>query len=418
MNKKITIIGAGVAGLSAAIYLHRKGYNVQILEASDRAGGRIKTDIVDGFRLDQGFQVLLTAYPEAQALLDYEALQLKRFLPGATVLYDGGQFDIADPFRRPSATLSTLFAPVGNLKDKIYTLSLKIRLLKKSISDIFNQAQKTTRIHLSNYGFSNKMIDRFYGPFFSGIFLENNLETSNRMFDFVMKMFSEGDAAIPALGMEEIPKQLVALLPPNSIVYNTKVSKIEGNKVEAEDGSMFMADKIIMATEASSGLAKQYLNVDQTQAHTVTNIYFEAPITPSTQAIVILNASTNRKWVNNVTVLTNLSKDYGPKDKSLISVSCNGLLELDDNVLSENMKNELKPWFGDQVGTWKMIKSYRIKYALPKLANLENETTPHRFKISDNLYICGDHLLNGSINAAMGSGRMVADLIEKEFDKI
>jgi phytoene dehydrogenase-like protein len=416
MNKKITIIGAGVAGLSAAIYLHRKGYTVQILEASDRAGGRIKTDIVDGFRLDHGFQVLLTAYPEAKALLDYEALKLKRFLPGATVLYDGGQFDIADPFRRPSATFSTLFAPVGNLKDKINTLSLKIRLLKKSISEIFNQTQTTTRIHLSNYGFSNKMIDRFYGPFFSGIFLENNLETSNRMFDFVMKMFSEGDAAIPSLGMEEIPKQLIALLPANSIVYNTKVSKIEGNKVETEDGRMFMADKIVIATEASSGLAKQYLNVDQTQALTVTNIYFETPNAPSTKAIVILNASTNRKWVNNITVLTNLSKAYGPDDRSLISVSCNGLFELDDHTLAQNMKNELKPWFGDQVLSWKMIKSYRIKYGLPKLQDMNNETNSDRFKISDILYICGDHLLNGSINAAMGSGRMVADLIEKDFD--
>jgi phytoene dehydrogenase-like protein len=416
MQNNITIIGAGIAGLSAAIYLHRKGYNVQILEASDRAGGRIKTDIVDGFRLDHGFQVLLTAYPEAQALLDYEALQLKRFLPGATVLYDGGQFDIADPIRRPSATFSTLFAPVGSIGDKIKTLTLKIRLLKNSISEIFSQTSTTTKNHLIDYGFSNKMIDRFYGPFFSGIFLENNLETSNRMFNFVMKMFSEGDAAIPALGMEEIPKQLVALLPPNSIMYNTKVSKIIGNQIETEDGRILSSDKIIIATEASSVLAKQYLNTDQTLANSVTNIYFEAPKAPTSQAIVILNASTNRKWVNNITVLTNLSKAYGPDDRSLISVSCNGLLELDDHTLAQNMKNELKKWFGDQVLYWKMIKSYRIKYALPKLADMQNETTPDRFKISDNLYICGDHLLNGSINAAMGSGRMVADLIEKEFN--
>jgi protoporphyrinogen oxidase len=417
MNKKITIIGAGVAGLSAAIYLHRKGYTVQILEASDRAGGRIKTDIVDGFRLDHGFQVLLTAYPEAQALLDYEALELKRFLPGATVLYDGGQFNIADPFRRPSATFSTLFAPVGSLSDKIKTLTLKIRLLKKSISDIFSQTSTTTKKYLIDYGFSNKMIDRFYGPFFSGIFLENNLETSNRMFDFVMKMFSEGDAAIPALGMEEIPKQLASLLPANTIIFNTKVSKIVGNQIEAEDGRIFTGDKIILATEATSILAKQYLKEDKILAHSVTNIYFEAPKAPTSQAIVILNASANRKWVNIITVLTNLSKDYGPKDKSLISVSCNGLIELEDYFLAENMKNELKPWFGDQVLSWKMLKSYRIKYALPKLADMKNETSQDQFKISDKLYICGDHLLNGSINAAMGSGRMVADLIEQDFSK-
>ena len=108
MKPTITIIGAGISGLSAGLHLHRKGYTVKIIEASDRVGGRIKTDVVDGFRLDQGFQVLLTSYPEAKMLLDYDALQLKTFLPGATVLYDGGQFEIADPFRRPSALLATV----------------------------------------------------------------------------------------------------------------------------------------------------------------------------------------------------------------------------------------------------------------------------------------------------------------------
>jgi protoporphyrinogen oxidase len=415
MSKKITIIGAGIAGLSAGIYLHRKGYEVKILEASDRVGGRIKTDIVNGFRLDHGFQVLLTAYPEAKALLNYEELNLKRFLPGATVLYDGGQFDIADPFRRPAATISTLLAPVGGFMDKINTLALKIRLLKSSIADVFSQSQMTTKNHLTKIGFSEKMINRFYGPFFSGIFLENNLETPNRMFDFVMKMFSEGDAAIPALGMEEIPKQLASLLPVDTIIFNTQVSKIVNNQIETEDGRVFVGNKIILATEASSNLTKQYLKEDKVFAHSVTNIYFEAPKAPTTKAIVILNASKNRRWVNNITVLTNLSKDYAQSDQSLISVSCNGLLSIDDQVLAENMKNELKFWFGDQIKDWKMLKSYRIKYALPKLAELKNEATPEHFKISDSLYICGDHILNGSINAAMGSGRMVADLIEKDF---
>lgn len=124
MKPKITIIGAGISGLTAAVYLHKSGFEVSILEASDRAGGRIKTDVINGYRLDQGFQVLLTEYPECKAILNYEKLNLKRFLPGATVLYDGGQFEIADPFRRPSATFATLFAPVGSIKDKINTLFL------------------------------------------------------------------------------------------------------------------------------------------------------------------------------------------------------------------------------------------------------------------------------------------------------
>ena len=184
MKPKVTIIGAGISGLSAALHLHRQGFSVKIIEASDRPGGRIKTDMVEGFRLDRGFQVLLTSYPEAQSLLNYEALQLKTFLPGATVLYDGGQFDLADPFRRPSAVISTVLAPVGSLKDKINTFVLKQKLLGKSIQKIFSQEQQSSLAQLSDYGFSAKMINRFYKPFFSGVFLENEFSTPNRSFDF------------------------------------------------------------------------------------------------------------------------------------------------------------------------------------------------------------------------------------------
>ena len=125
MKQDVIIVGAGLAGLAAAVHLYRQGQKVLLLEATDRPGGRIKTDLHEGYLLDRGFQVLLTAYPETQTLLNYTDLNLKKMLPGATVLYDGGIFEIADPFRRPSAAFATLFAPVGSLKDKINTLWLK-----------------------------------------------------------------------------------------------------------------------------------------------------------------------------------------------------------------------------------------------------------------------------------------------------
>lgn len=413
MKPSITIIGAGISGLTAAVYLHQKGHKVQIIEASDRAGGRIKTDLMDGFRLDRGFQVLLTEYPETKALLDYKKLNLKRFLPGATVLYDGGQFEIADPLRRPTATFATAFAPVGSLKDKINTFFLKNKLVKISILNIFKQPEIETIAQLKNYGFSPKMINRFYKPFFSGIFLENDLKTSSNMFDFVMKMFSEGDAAIPELGMEEIPKQLVAMLPENSIKYNTKVTTIENNKIIFENGSTLEADKIIIATEAI-GLARAYISKEKQNFHQVTNVYFEAKIAPTKKAVVVLNAATNKKWANNLTVLSNISNQYAPEGKVLISVSCNGIPTIDDATLAENMKTELKQWYGNQVADWKLLKTYRIKYALPNQEKVANELHDSQIKINDNLFICGDHLLNGSINAAMKSGRLVAELIDAQ----
>ncbi len=411
MKPNITIIGAGISGLTAAVYLHKKGFKIQILEASDRAGGRIKTDIVDGFRLDQGFQVLLTEYPETKALLDYEKLNLKRFLPGATVLYEDGEFEIADPFRRPSALFSTLFAHVGSLKDKINTFFLKNKLVKIAVPTIFKQPETETISQLKKYGFSDKMIDRFYKPFFSGIFLENDLKTSSNMFDFVMKMFSEGDAALPALGMEEIPKQLVAMLPENSIVYNVKVNAIDKNKIICEDRQIFETDKIIIATEAT-GFASRYISKNKQNFNQVTNVYFEAKVAPTKKAVVVLNATSDKKWFNNLTVMTNISEKYAPKGKVLIAISLNGIPKIDDETLANNMKTELKKWYGNQVNDWKMIKSYRIKYALPNQNHVKNEVDKNDIQINDNLFVCGDHLMNGSINAAMKSGRLVAELID------
>ncbi|MFT7395750.1 MAG: phytoene dehydrogenase-like protein [Flavobacterium sp.] len=416
MKPSITIIGAGISGLSVGLHLHREGFSVKIIEASDRPGGRIKTDSVDGFRLDRGFQVLLTSYPEAQMLLDYKALQLKTFLPGATVLYDGGQFEIADPFRRPSALLATVFAPVGSLKDKINTFVLKQKLIRKSIKGIFLQEQKSSLEQLKSYGFSSKMIDRFFKPFFSGIFLENKLETPNRMFDFVMKMFSEGDAALPALGMEEIPKQLASQLPADTFLYNTKVVDIRGNSIFTSTGAEIKSDIIILATEANELVSKLKSNVE-TEYRSVTNVYFQTTIAPSNKAVVILNASEKEKVVNNLTVMTNVSTAYAPAGKVLISVSCNGILDFEDQELAEKIKKELEPWFGKQVEEWSHLKTYKVKYALPNLTVLKDDLTITDMKINDNLYCCGDHLLNGSINAAMKSGRLLADLIILEFGK-
>ena len=407
----VIIVGAGLSGLSAAVHLHRQGRKVLILEASDRAGGRVKTDSVDGFILDRGFQVLLTAYPEAKKLLNYKDLQLCKMLPGATVLYDGGTFEIADPFRRPKALFSTLFAPVGTILDKINTLWLKNKLQKMSIDTIFTQPEQTTLQQLSDYGFSQKMIQRFYKPFLSGIYLENQLTTSNRMFDFVMKMFSDGDVAIPALGMEEIPKQLVSQLPESSIQYYKKVSKIVENTLILEDGTTFEANQIVIATNANE-LTKQFLPNQKTTAQQVTNVYFEALVAPTKKAIVVLNASSTKKWVNNLTVLSNVSKMYAPPEKVLVSISYNGLAPIEDFELAENMKKELEQWYGKQVHDWKMIKTYRIDYALPIQDSVKNELSISEIKISDTLFICGDYLLNGSVNAAFKTGRLVADAMK------
>jgi len=196
---KIHIVSAGVSGLVAAIVLEQNGYSPILIEATDKVGGRVKTDIVDGYRLDHGFQVLLTAYPVAKKYLDFEALDLQQFLPGACIFKEGKQKIIGNPFRNVSLLFSTIFSGIGTFSDKIKILKLNKLLKKKSIDEIFAAKEKSTLTYLIDLGFSFAIINDFFKPFFSGIFLENKLETSSRMFEFIYKIFGEGHAAIPKL---------------------------------------------------------------------------------------------------------------------------------------------------------------------------------------------------------------------------
>ena len=229
MNKKdckIHIIGGGVSGLIAASILEKNGFNPTVLEATERVGGRIKTDIIDGYQLDHGFQVILTAYPAVIKYLDYKALELQIFLPGASIFKAHRQSIIGDPLRDISLLISTLFSGIGSISDKFKILKLNHKIKKKSLTDIFSEKEQTTISYLRELGFSKQILNDFFIPFFSGIFLENQLETSSRMFEFVYKMFGEGHAAIPKAGMEAIPKQLLNNLKTTTFQYNTKVATV------------------------------------------------------------------------------------------------------------------------------------------------------------------------------------------------
>ena len=169
MNKKdckIHIIGGGVSGLIAARVLEKKGFNPIILEASERVGGRIKTDIIEGYQLDHGFQVLLTAYPAVKKYLDYDALDLQFFLPGASIFKAHTQSIIGDPLRDVSLLISTLFSGIGSISDKFKILKLNHKIKKKSLTDIFSEKEQTTLSYLKEFGFSKDMLNDFFIPFF------------------------------------------------------------------------------------------------------------------------------------------------------------------------------------------------------------------------------------------------------------
>jgi protoporphyrinogen oxidase len=404
----VLIIGAGLSGLTAAKVLKAAGRKIKLLEASDGIGGRVRTDIVDGFLLDRGFQVLLTAYPETKRFLNYKALDLKVFEPGAIILTENGTTEIGDPLRRPSILFKTLFSSAGSLSDKIRMLRLKLKLNKADIEEIFSRKEISTLAYLVKQRFSDRMIHQFFKPFMTGIFLEDKLDTSSRMFEFVFKMFSEGDTAIPAKGMGMIPAQLAEGLSTEELILNETVVAIEGNNVITASKRNYQAQKILIATDGASIPAPFAKN--KKKPNSVTNIYFSADKAPFEKPIIALN-SMNNKLVNNIAVMEKISRDYAPPGKSLISVSLIGDFK---NSLRADLPfeaiQELKYWFPD-AADWNHLKTYHIPYGLPNDVNVNNELTSSAFRLSDNCFTTGDYLLNGSINAAMKSGRQAAEML-------
>ena len=406
-GKKVIIVGGGIAGLTAAKILKQNGFDILLIEASDRIGGRVSTDEKDGFLLDRGFQVLLTAYPMAKELLDYESLHLKSFLPGAKILHRSGITEIMDPLRKPSALFSTLFSPAGSLGDKFQMLILKIKLGKMNLNKIFSEPEQTTDSYLLKLGFSDKMIEWFFRPFLGGIFLERDLLTSSRMFNFVFKMFSEGHTVIPENGMSQIPNQLASTLSKDEILLNKSVVFIDEKKVKTVDGQEYEGDYIILATNQENTPTPFTLSV--LDKRVVTNIYFSSLKAPFTEPIIALNANKDA-FVNNVSVMNNLSNRYSKSGKYLISTSILGdIKDLSIDEIIKRAKEELSAWFDTK--NWKFVERYDIPYALPNQTHVEGFASDEKFKINDNTYRCGDYLLNGSINAAMWTGKRVAQLI-------
>lgn len=406
-NTDVIIIGAGLAGLTAARVLKSGGKTIKIIEATDGVGGRVRTDEVDGFLLDRGFQVLLTGYPEAKHFLDYRSLDLQSFDPGAMILTEKGMSEIGDPLRKPSQLFKTLYSSAGSFGDKLKMMALKFRLTATSIDAIFSKPETTTIAYLKATGFSDKIISQFFKPFLTGIFLEDQLNTSSRMFEYVFKLFSEEETAVPAKGMGMISKQMAAHLTPDELILNEQVVQISGNQVITSSGQTHSGKLILVATQATN--LPQPFHQDTVAGHAATTLYFSADTAPYKKPIIALNSS-SCKIVNNIAVMDQVSKNYAVEGKSLISVSLvpGDIRLLEADSLANQAVDDLKVWFPDSVN-WKHLRTYDIPYALPNAKQVSNEISASLLKLDEHSFVCGDHLLNGSINAAMKSGRLAAE---------
>ena len=335
--KTAIVVGAGISGLSCALELEKNGYRVQILEKENHPGGRVHSDVINGYILNRGFQVLQTGYPETKRLLDYEKLELCNLDPEVWIMNNNTIKKLYDPIQNPSNLLKAAFSNVGTFQDKLRLLQLRQSTTSRSTNKIFQENETTSLEQINNYGFSESIINEFFKPLFGGAFLDNELDTTSRMFNFVYKIFSIAPIAIPKYGMKSIPEQLEAKLE-SKISFNTNVVKLDNKNVFLENETL-SADVIVLAANHDS--AKKLIpSIDEISWNSTSCYYFVADSPPFSSKVVLLNGN-NRGEINNVFVPTNISKSYSPNHKSIISVSTIGL-----NNNETEIRNELNNWFG------------------------------------------------------------------------
>ncbi len=420
----VVIVGAGMAGLYCARLLEHSGMNVLLLDAADAPGGRIRTDVVNGFRLDRGFQVLLTAYPEARSALNYESLHLCPMKPGALIWKDERMHTISDPFRDFGAAIKLAFDPIISMRDKVHVARLRGRVMGGEWEALFNAPETSTLAFLREFGFSEAMIETFFRPFFGGVFLEKELETSSRYFEFLFRMFASGSAAVPEQGMGAIPHGMAGALKPRTLQTQARVQRVtpqaNGVRVEADGVGSVLARAVVLAADVplkSFGLPPAKQQAERAWNRTTT-FYFASDRIPVEEPMLVLNGEPGRGPVNHLAVMSRISYEYSPPGSELICANVVGEAPNDEQELKRletQVREHCELWFGRQVQQWETIASYPIARALPRFTHTEWNPTPEQTKMSDGVYVCGDAQMFPGMEGALFSGRLAAECVLRDL---
>jgi phytoene dehydrogenase-like protein len=413
------VVGAGLAGLACAARLGELGHDVVVLEASDGVGGRVRTDEVDGFLLDRGFQVLLTAYPAAKRWFDEDELELRPFAPGVIVHRGDRTVRLADPFRAPFAAARSLLGPTVTPLDALRLLMWRREILARSGRRVAQRPQVTTAERLAEVGFSTGLIDGFFRPFLAGTFFDPDLTTSSRVTELVFRCFFRGDVAVPARGMGRLGEQLAGRLPEGTVRLRTRVTGLRGREdgrieVALDDGVLVARDVVIAVdAPALSGLEFPGAPLAEGVApgRGTAAVHFAAPRSPTRGRPDLHLGTPGEGPIATLATMSDVARGYAPQGQHLVTVSTVGVPDEDDSTLIAAVRQQARVWFGDEVDAWRPLVVQRIPYAQPRQDPVDLPDLARPVARAPGIWVCGDHRDTGSIQGALVSGRRTADAV-------
>jgi phytoene dehydrogenase-like protein len=402
----VVIVGGGLAGLAAARRLDRAGVEWLLVEASDRIGGRVATDVMDGWHLDRGFQVLNTAYPRLSALVDVDALDLRYFTSGVIVRRGGELHRLENPLRQPLAAPHALTSGVGTLGDRLKFAALATYCATTPAHRLLAARETTTQEMLRRAGLSHRMIEEVLRPFLSGVFADRSLETSSHVFAMVLRSFFRGRIGVPAAGMAALPAAIAGPLPFPQLLIGARTLSLGPGLVVTEGGEI-RCRAVIVATDpvTASELLPQLPRPDM---HGLTTFYFGADHAPLDEPTLLLDGD-RREIIANTVVVSNAAPEYAPSGKSLIAASVVGV-SAPSTASEQVMRVELGRLYGSPADDWELLEVVSLPAALPA-ARVPQGGLRKPVDLGDGLFVAGDHRDSPSLQGAMAGGWRTAGAV-------